>query len=382
MRNATDPLFRTPMQRRTLLKYMGATALLGGSGLLAACRKELDDAPAPVAPQDRPPIEEEPGVLKVYEWAGYEAKWLWRDYARAGYPEPKFAFFTNTQEAVAKTVAGYRWDVSHPETTEFPQYVEEGLIQPWDTSLISNWSSLNPELAKLGVWEGEQYEVVLDWGYSGVIIRSDHVDPEVNSYDYLFNDRYEGHISWWDTVAMLTIAGLVLGVDSDPNAMTPDDLEASKNLLIEKKKNLHSIWTDYVQMWDNVRAGNVWTAYSWPDTYVVLKEEVPVHYSKPREGCLGWAEGLILHAESENYHHAHEYADAWAAPAVGQRLISTWGYGHSNTAVDLTQIDPDIVDVFGLEDPIGALSTTVFGFHVPAEVSAAYQRAWDEVKAA
>lgn len=382
MRNAVDPWYGSPMRRRTLLKYMGATALLGGSGLLAACRKNVQERTPVVEPVARPPLEDEPGALKVYEWAGYEAKWLWRDYARKGYPEPKFAFFTNSQEAIAKTVAGYRWDVSHPESTEFPAYVEEGLLQPWDPSLISNWPSLNPELQKLGVWEGEQYEVVLDWGYSGVIIRKDHVDPEINSYNYLFDDLYEGHISWWDTVAMLTIAGLVLGVESDPNAMTPEDLEASKNLLIEKKKNLHSIWTDFAQMWDNVRSGAVWTAYSWPDTYVVLKEEVPVAYSKPSEGVLGWAEGLIMHAESENYHHAHEYADAWAAADVGQRLISTWGYGHSNTDVDLSQIDPDVVDVFGLEDPIGALSTTVFGYHVPLEISSAYQRAWDEVKAA
>lgn len=382
MRNASDPLLGIPMGRRALLKYMGASAILGGSGLLAACRRNVNEGQAPVEPAVRPPIQEEPGVLKAFEWAGYEAKWLWRDYARAGYAEPKFAFFTNTQEAIAKTVAGYKWDVSHPESTEFPQYVQEGLIQPWDTSLISNWSDLNPSLQELGVWDGEQYEIVLDWGYSGVIIRSDHVDPAINSYSYLFDDALEGHISWWDTVAMLTIAGLVLGVESDVNDMTPEDLEASKNLLIEKKKNLHDIWTDYTQMWDNVRQGNVWAAYSWPDTYVVLKDEVPVDYSKPKEGVLGWAEGLILHAESENYYHAHEYADAWATAAVGQRLVSTWGYGHSNLAIDLTQIDPEVVEVFGLEDPIGALKTTVFGFHVPQETSQAYARAWDEVKAA
>jgi spermidine/putrescine transport system substrate-binding protein len=272
--------------------------------------------------------------------------------------------------------------VSHPESTEFPAYVDEGLIQPWDTSLISNWPSLNPELQKLGQWEGQQYEIVLDWGYSGVIIRTDHVDPEINSYMYLFDDEYAGHISWWDTVAMLTIAGLVLGVESDVNDMTPEDLEESKNFLIDRKKNLHSIWIDYTQMWDNVQKGAVWAAYSWPDTFVVLKDEVPVAYSKPKEGVLGWAEGFILHAQTESYYHAHEYVDAWAAADVGARLISTWGYGHSNTDVDLTQIDQEVVDVFGLEDPIGALSSTVFGFYVGPETSSAYQRAWDEVKAA
>ncbi len=380
MRSELDALMQSRLGRRALLKYMGGAALLGGSGVLAACRRNVVEGPAPVAPAARPPLDAEPGVLKVYEWAGYEAKWLWRDYAQGGYAEPKFAFFTNTQEAIAKTSSGYKWDISHPESTEFPAYVDQGLIQPWDTSLISNWASLNPELQKVGQWDGKQYEIVLDWGYSGVIIRTDHVDPSINSYNYLFDDDLAGHISWWDTVAMLYIAGLVLGVESDVIDMTPQDLEASKNLLIEKKKNLHDIWTDYTQMWDNVRQGVVWAAYSWPDTFVVLKDEVPVYYSKPKEGVLGWAEGLILHSQSENYYHAHEYADAWAAPDVAQRLISTWGYGHSNLDVDLNQIDPEVVDAFGLEDPIGSLAATEFGYYVPDYSD--YSRAWDEVKAA
>jgi len=384
MPNGFDALFQSPMPRRTLLKYMGAAAVLGGSGVLAACRRNVVQKPAAAPPSARPPLEEEPGVLKVYEWAGYEAKWLWADYAKKGYEEPKFAFFTNTQEAIAKTAGGYRWDISHPESTTFPQYVEDlGSIQPWDTSLIPNWANLNPELQKAGQWDGKQYEIVLDWGFSGVIIRKDKVDPSINSYSYLFDDNLAGHISWWDTTAMLNIAGLVLGVESDLDDMTPEDLEASKNLLIEKKKNLRNIWIDFTQMWDDVRQGRVWAAYSWPDTFVVLKDEVPVYYSKPKEGVLVWAEGFVLHSESENYRHAHEYVDAWAAADVGQRLVSSWGYGHSNLGIDLTKIDPEVVEAFGLEDPIATLSepAALLGHYAPDAVGP-YNRAWDEVKAA
>ena len=66
MPNRFDPLFQSPMPRRTLLKYMGAAAMLGGSGVLAACRKNVAEGPGSVEPAARPPIEEEPGVLKVY----------------------------------------------------------------------------------------------------------------------------------------------------------------------------------------------------------------------------------------------------------------------------------------------------------------------------
>jgi spermidine/putrescine transport system substrate-binding protein len=382
MRSEFDALMKTPLGRRALLKYMGAATVLGTSGVLAACRRDVTQQPGGDEPSARPPLEQEPGVLKVYEWAGYETKWIWRDYAQAGFEEPRFAFFTNTEQAIAKTAGGYQWDVSHPETEYVKDYVDLGLIQPWDTSLIPNFADLNPALEQHGQFNEEQYEIVLDWGYSGVIIRTDHVDPSINSYSYLFDDGLEGHISWFDTPAILQQAGLVLGIESSIWDMTTEDLETCKNYCIDKKKNVHSIWVDYTQMWDNVRQGSVWAAYSWQDTFAVLREEVPVAYIKPKEGVLSWAEGLVLHVESENYHHAHEYADAWAAPAVGTRLTNSWGYGHANLKIDISELDPELVEVFGLDDPVAALSepNSLIFRHLPNRD--AYNRAWDEVKAA
>ena len=72
MRSEFDALLRSPMGRRALLKYMGVgAAAVGGSGILAACRKEATPAggATSAAPSERPTIEEEPGVLKVYTWS-------------------------------------------------------------------------------------------------------------------------------------------------------------------------------------------------------------------------------------------------------------------------------------------------------------------------
>jgi len=382
MRSEFDAVIRRPIDRRTLLKYM---AMAGGMGVLAACRKNVasqEGTGTGETGSGRPSLEDEPGTLHVYEWAGYEAKWLWRDYAKSGYAEPRFAFFTNTEQAIAKTAGGYGWDVSHPETEYIQDYVNLDLIQPWDTSLLSNWVDLNPALQEHGQLDGKQYEIVLDWGYSGVIIRNDHVDPSINSYSYLFDDAYAGRISWYDTPWIIIQAALVLGVESPIFDLTEADLNAAKDYCIQKKKNVHSIWVDYTQMWDDVRQGNVWAAYAWQDTWMVLREEAPVSYIKPKEGVLSWAEGFVLHKEAENYYHAHEYADAWAAPEVGSRMTSSWGYGHSNLKVDISQLDPEVVQVFGLDDPVAALSepASLFGQYLPNRD--AYNRAWDEVKAA
>lgn len=390
MRSEFDGLMSSTMGRRALLRYMGYATLLGGTGVLAACRQDVTDAgsnggtDAGGSPSARPPIEEEPGTLSVYTWAGYEVKPVWRPYAKAGMPEPNFSFYTNTEQALAKTAGGQDWDVAHPETSYLQDYIDLGSIQPWDTSLIPNFAQLNPSLEAAGQIDGQQYEIVTDWGYSAPIIRTDHLDPSIKSYSHLFDPAGSGHISWFDTPWILMMAALANGMPGDKVFdMTEQELEDAKNFAIDRKKHLYNIWVDFTQMWDDVRQGNIWAAYSWPDTYAVLHAEgVPVEYIRPETGTLSWAEGLVLHSETENYFHAHEYADSWASADVGQWLIETYGYGHSNLDVDLSNVDPDVVRVFGLDDPETNLSEPISYIDRWLPNRAMYNRAWDEVKAA
>jgi hypothetical protein len=72
MRSEFDALLRTPTGRRAFLKYM---AMAGGMGVLAACRKNVTAGGGSTASGSaRPPLEAEPGVLKAYEWAGFEVE--------------------------------------------------------------------------------------------------------------------------------------------------------------------------------------------------------------------------------------------------------------------------------------------------------------------
>ena len=376
-----DAVLSNPASRRTFLKSMG---IAGGAGVLAACRKSTSpSAGTTTSSATHPPITEETGELLVHEWAGYESPWIWRQYADKGYPEPDFSFLTNTEGVIAKTQGGFYWDITHPETGYIQDYLNMDVLQPWDTSLIPNFADLSPQLEAYGNIDGNQYEIVTDWGYSGVIIREDLVpDPDLNSYSYLFDDDLTGHIGWFDTPWIIQQAAMVNGVPAAESfAMDDDQLNMAKEYAISKAGNVYSIWVDFTAMWDDVRQGNIWATYSWPDTYVVLKEEVPVKYVRPQEGVLSWAEGLVLRKDTEQYFHAHEFADAWASLPTAMRLITSWGYGHSNVNVDLEEIDPDVVAVFGLDDPATNLAEPVSYFDRFQPDRDRYNRAWDEVKA-
>ena len=375
-----DAVMGNPASRRTFLKGVG---VLGASAALAACRKNVQSSAAAGPASSVAPIEDEPGVLKAHEWAGYDAKWLYADYLDAGYPDPKFSFLVNTEGALAKTQAGFEWDVTHPESGYIQDYLNMGAIQPWDTNEIPNFASLNPVLQAAGQINDQQYEIALDWGYSAPLIRSDMLDPNMDSYEYLFTDDAEGHISWFDTPWILQMAAISQGMEPNHSfEMTDEELSDMTAYTIEKgQRNLYNIWVNYQDMWDDVQSGNVWATYAWPDAYVALKDKVDVAYIRPSTGTLAWVEGLVLRSDTQNYHHAHAFADAWAASTVGEKLISTWGYGHSNLDVNLNKIDPDVVEVFGLDDPEKNLSEPLSYLDRYQAKRNEYNRAWNEVKA-
>jgi len=375
-----DSMFSNEASRRTFLKGAG---VLGASGVLAACRKNVQSSAASGPSASIGPIEDEPGVLQLHEWAGYNNKHLYPAYLAAGYEQPEFSYLINTEGALAKTAAGFEWDITHPEAGYVQDYINMGAIQPWDTSLIPTFSRLNPVLEQTGIVDGKQYEIGLDWGYSAPLIRSDMLDPTLDSYSYLFSDEASGKISWFDTPWILQMAAISQGMDPGHSFdMTDSELEDIKNFCIDQYgRNVYNIWVNYVDMWDDVQQGNVWATYAWPDAYVALKDKVDVTYIRPSTGTLAWVEGLILRAGTENYRHAHAYADAWAQAGVGEWLTGTWGYGHSNLDIDPKTLDPDVVEVFGLSDPEASLSEPLSYLDRYQPNRNAYNRAWNEVKA-
>ena len=182
-----DRILAERYDRRGFMRMAGATTL--GAAVLAACKKAEDNGGATGtsgAPGSHPPIEQEPGDLAVFDWSGYgngdyypnkERASLWQQYADQTGDTPQFTLFENDDAAYTKAVAGtVDFDVVHPCGYKYKDWVDLGAMQPWDTSLISNYSQLNPKLMELGVVEGQQYFIPLDWGFIAPIVNLDHVE--------------------------------------------------------------------------------------------------------------------------------------------------------------------------------------------------------------
>ena len=388
MTSELDRLIARRLPRRDFMRYAGIAA---GAGVLAACKKATSSVATGAGPStSRPPISQEPGHLQVFDWSGYgngdyypgkEQTYLWNAYKQQTGDTPTFILFENDDAGFTKIVAGASYDVVHPCAYRFKDYVDNGFVQPWDTSLIPNYAQLNPVLEKAGNINGQQYFIVEDWGFIAPLYRADKVDPLEDSWSLLFDDRYKGKISWINTLEMLVIAGYYHQI-ADPWTMTDDELGQMRDFLISKKPLVRFLWDQSLDLWHAFKQDEVWIGYSWPDTVgYALTAGMDVVYMQPKEGRIWWSCGLGLFADSKNYYHAHDYADSWSSTKAAGFLEAWYYYGHANTKVDLSTIPDAIVKAFSL-DNVAALQPPLAYTESWISRRDVYGQYWNEVQAA
>ncbi len=379
MSDSTDSILERKLGRDEFLKL---AALAGGAGLLAApggaqAARALTTARARTA--TGPPISKEPGQLQVFEWAGYEVPGLYQPYLKAGYPKPKFTFLTSDEQALAKVAAGFRPDVVHPCVGLVRNWGQTGFVQPWDTRLLSNFKDLNPAMVKAGQVGGKQYFIPADWGFSSVLYRADQVQPNEQSWNLLYDERYAGKISWWDSLINLVVAGYVLGFRT-PYNLTKAQLDTAKTFLISKKHVARNYWTSETDMQNDFAAGNIWITYAWPGDFAAMKgKSLDVVYMHPKEKPLSWVCGFVLIKGTKNYYHAHKYVDAWSSVQSAKWLENNYAYGEANLKAQPSSVD--LLRELQLGHPSAVQEPNAhMDRYIPNR--SVYEKVWDEVKAA
>lgn len=353
--------------------------------LLAACGGGAPATPSQQAGEstddDAGPSSQKANLVAL-EWAGYELPQFYEPFT-AQYPEVNvdYSFFSEDAEAFAKLQSGFNVDLVHPCNPWWGLYVELGMVQPIDTSKLTNFAGLDPEMVKLGQFNGQQYFIPWDWGFESILVRTDKVSEMPASWADLVKPEYAGHLALWDSgEANHIIAALALGFD--PWNTTPEQDEQIKQWLIDLKPNLLTYWVDFAELAQQVGSGDVWVAANaWADTYQsLLEQNVPVEYMDPAEGMLGFVCGFGISSQSKNPDLALAYIDAAIAPQSMANFSNEYGYGSANRDA-LPLINPETVELFHMDDPT-ILDRVIFYQSLTQEQRQKITTMWNDVKAA
>jgi spermidine/putrescine-binding protein len=323
----------------------------------------------------------EPQELLVLEWAGYEAPDFWTDFATAK-PDATvdFEFGSSDADILGLMQAGSQADIFHFYTGWQQFYVDEGLVQEIDTSKLTNWDAVPPEMQALGQIDGVQYYIPWDWGFTSVLYNTEQV-PEVTSWDALLDPAYEGHIARWDDgPAAVTVSSYIH--DYDETAITDEQLvDIEAEWTAQKPLNLHYWDSEYENLCPEVISGEIWVAYAWQGCYATaLGEGAPVAYADPVEGRNSWVGLYGISADTESYELALEFLDNKLAELTCSNAVTLFYYGCANGDVMAGIEDPLLIEAFALDDP-GILERTNFTPLITDEQREAWTAMWSRVKA-
>ena len=238
-----------------------------------------------------------------------------------------------------------------------------------------------PERFKeLGQFDGKQYFIPYEWGYSSILYRTDLAPEAGESWGALFNPEYSGHISMWDDgVAAVDVASYVHGWD-ELNLTDEQLAQIEQDWIAQREHNLF-YWSGEPELVEAMTSGDVWVAYAWQGAYALLRaQDVPVAYANPEEGRNSWVGYYGIRKGTENLDNAYAFLDGKLADETAQNVVDLFYYGTANQDVMDAITDPELIEVLALKDPT-VLDRTQFSPNLTPEQRDARAEMWVDIKA-
>jgi spermidine/putrescine transport system substrate-binding protein len=321
-----------------------------------------------------------------FTWGGYDIPELFQPYEAKHGEMPNFAIFGGSEEALTKMRGGFVVDVAHPCNSGMPRWVQTGLFQPIDTSRISMWGDVMPELVDLpgnNADGGNVWMAPFDWGQTSVTYRTDLFELEgEESWDMLWDKRYAGRLgslasagdAWWCGAIK---AGVPMSEIATEEAFT------KIAAVMREQRPLIRVYTDDTTTLEQaLSSGEMAAAMTWNSSAVLLQSEgIPVKFARPKEGALTWVCGVMIHKDAPNLDRAYDVIESLLSVESGKFMINDYGYGHSNIR-SFDEFDEETLAGLGLsKNPNEILSAGHFQLPQTQEVETRMNETFEQIKA-
>jgi spermidine/putrescine-binding protein len=203
---------------------------------------------------------------------------------------------------------------------------------------IPNAKSISPALqGDIITRDGRTYVLPVVWGFESVVYDAAKISPEdsaTQSWNMLFSDRYKGRIAWRDDAhGMIFTAALAMG-KANPLTLTESEVKEVGKFLIDRKKNIRTMWTKFAEAVNMVSSGEVNCMYGWIAMRSALeKQGVKAANNWPKEGLPSWSQSAFVPKDSKNAENAQKVINAMLSKDFGAKLTEVTEYPSASEEV-------------------------------------------------
>ncbi len=323
------------------------------------------------------------GELRVLNWQGYgtDEAWALEAFAKAHGVTVSHDYFNSEQEMLTKlrTSPG-TYDVVLINSTFTGQAQSEGLIQPIDTSKIANFADLTATFRDhpyLNI-DGKTYGVSWVWGVTSFAYDTSEIATTPDSIQVLWDPAFAGRIGWRDdAIEAVQLAGIATGQDMN----NPADMGKIREKLEALKPQIATFWSSEDEWNKHMQADQFDIAVYWSGSAARSKKAfgLRVEFVVPKEGAIGWFDGLSIAAGAPNAEAAHAFIDFMVDPGFYVPWDTNVGAPASANGKANAALPEDALNRAVLGDPEVA-ARLQFQAPIPDERKQEWLDLWQEVK--
>jgi spermidine/putrescine-binding protein len=363
--------------RRTFMRTMAFASAAGFAAACGSSSKSGTGSSGSTTPTTFP-IKPEAKTLNFYNWTDYIANDTIPNFQKETGIKVTYDNYSSNDELFAKLSAGSTgYDIVVPTDATLVKMKHAKLVEPLDLTLIPNVVNLDPRFRNAAYDPGNQYSIPWQWGTTGIGFDKTKVGGTVTDWDAFQLPAIKGKSSYLDE-ARDAFAMALFALKKDPNTTNTSDLDAAKNYLIDLKKKVKQITSDYQ---DPLKGGELilCQAYSG-DVFTIQADNKNIDYVIPTSGAFSWVDSMALPKGARHPRNACAFMNYMLEPKVGAALTNFVNYGSPNKAA-AAFINKDILDNPLIYPPADVLAKLPFQKDI-GDAELAYSDRWTQVKSA
>jgi spermidine/putrescine transport system substrate-binding protein len=259
------------------------------------------------------------GDVKVLNWQGYgtDEAWALEAFKKATGITVTHEYYNSESEMITKlrTNPG-AYDVVLTNCAWNSLASKEGLIQAIDTSKIPNFADLNPAFRDSPLLNdgGKTFGVAWVWGITAIAYNTDVMTTAPDSVNVLWDPSLAKRVALRDDgIEAVSFGAIATGQDMNH----PADLDKVKAKLLELKPNVATLWSSEDE-WNkqfSAKAFDVSVYWSGSALRSRTNFKLPVGYMIPKEGAIGWFDGLAIAKGAPNVDGAQQFINYMIDPS-------------------------------------------------------------------
>ncbi len=262
-------------------------------------------------------------------------------------------------------------DICEPTVQRTQEYVENGIVQPWDERKI-NLDGYEPEFVRgatgsLAVIDGKRYLLPSVWGTEALVYSTQDAPMAYGtaSLGDLFDPKHVGVVTVRPHSALAAMGRYLdsLGKLPHPFIESYTNMEVMERdwdvilaEAVKAKPNIAQFWKSENEAQAAFRTNGCKLGLCWDSTgFNVEADGLPFAYLAPKEGAFAWLQGYMLLRNARNIEQAQAFASFIATPE-GSALAASAVRANPTAKGAIDLADPKVTAFYKAAYPGDALS--------------------------